>query len=415
MKKNRLLLLLILSTFLNAQTLTLKQCIHKALDTHPDIKNFALGVEYSTKGVNVARADYLPQVTLNAEYDPIKTYTLPSNGVFHTIESDGWQASATLKQKIWDFSKTLSNIKAKQTVEESSKLTLKDAKALLAYKVKLQYELIVVQKKAVKVREQDLNAKEALYKQAKALVKQGMKTKADESRFLSSLYVAQDNLAIAQANFQKAKSILSLYINSPISDDTAFEQNILDKRDIVVNEQTILQSSPLLQSLQKNIETSELNYKVQKVSRYGSLDAIASYSYQDNLNSYDASLVGVVLNVPLYKGGSISSLQQQALINKQRSFAQYDSKTLILKEEIETLMIDLKRYSQTIKAKEAQLEAAKQTQTVLDARYKEGLATYIELLDATATALDANLGLLQAKYEKSAAMHRVEYLEGKIL
>jgi len=413
MKKNTLLLLML--TTLNAQSLNLNDCISKALDTHPDIKNFALQVQYNTQGVNVARADYLPQVTLNAEYDPIKTYALPSNGIFHTIESDGWQASATLKQKIWDFSKTFSNIEAKKTEEEASKLTLKDAKAFLAYKVKLQYELIVVQKKAVKVREQDLNAKEALYKQAKALVKQGMKTKADESRFLSSLYVAKDNLAIAQANFQKAKNTLSLYINLAISDDTNFEDNILSETDFVVNEQDVLDSSPTLQSLQKNIEINELSYKALKVARYGSLDAIASYAYQDTLNAYDSTLVGVVLNVPLYLGGSISALKQQALTNKQRSLAQYDSKKLTLKEEIETLVIDLKRYKQTIRAKEAQLTTAKQTQTVLEARYKEGLSTYIELLDATAIALDANLGLLQAKYEKSATIHRLEYLKGKIL
>jgi len=413
MKKTTLLLLML--TTLNAQILSLNDCISKALDTHPDIKSSALQIEYSAQGVNVVRADYLPQVTLNAEYDPIKTYTLPNNGVFHTIESDGWQASATLRQKIWDFSKTFSNIKAKKTEEEISRLTLEDAKAFLAYKVKLQYELIVVQKKAVKVREQDLNAKEALYKQAKALVKQGMKTKADESRFLSSLYVAKDNLAIAQANFQKAKSTLSLYINTPISDDATFTDNTLDETGFVVNEQNILQNSPILQSLQKNIEKSEFNYKALKVTRYGSLDAIASYTYQDNLNAYDSSLVGVVLNVPLYLGGSISALKQQALTNKQRSLAQYDSKKLTLKEEIETLVIDLKRYKQTIRAKEAQLTSAKQTQTVLEARYKEGLSTYIELLDATAIALDANLGLLQAKYEKSATIHRLEYLKGKIL
>ena len=413
MKKNTLLLLIF--TTLNAQILNLNDCISKALDRHPDIKNFALQVQYNAQGVNVAHADYLPQVTLNAEYNPTKTYTFPSNGIWNTKESNGWQATAMLKQKIWDFSKTLSNIEAKRTEEEVSKLTLKDAKAFLAYKVKLQYELIVVQKKAVKVREEDVKAKEALYNQAKALVKQGMKTKADESRFLSSLYVAKENLAMAQANFKKAKSTLSLYINTPISDDAIFEENILNETDFVANEQHILDNSPTLQSLQKNIEKSELNYKSIKVTRYGSIDAIASYSHQDNLNAYDSSLVEMVLSVPLYKGGSLSALEQQALINKQRSQTEYDSKKLLLKEEIETLGIDLKRYSQTIMAKEAQLLSAKQTQTVIQARYKEGLSTYMEVLDAMATALDAHLGLLQAKYEKSATIHRVEYLEGKIL
>ena len=273
----------------------------------------------------------------------------------------------------------------------------------------------MVQKKAVNVREEDVKAKEALYQQAKALVKQGLKTKADESRFLSSLYVAKENLAIAQANFQNAKHTLSLYINSLISDEVTFQDNTVNEKNSVVNEEHILKNSPTLQSLQKNIAKSELNYKAVKVTRYGSVDAIVSYAHQDNLNAYDSTLIGVAFTVPLYKGGSIAALEQQALINKEQSLAQYDSKKLLLKEEIETLGIDLKRYSATIRAKEAQLISTKQTQIVIQARYKEGLATYIEVLDATATALNAHLGLLQANYEKSATLHRVEYLEGKIL
>jgi len=87
---------------------------------------------------------------------------------------------------------------------------------------------------------------------------------------------------------------------------------------------------------------------------------------------------------------------------------------LALREEISSLLIDIKRYEKTISAKNAQLEAASQTTDLLNARYKEGLTTYIEVLDAMALKLDAQLGLLSAEYEKSSAIHRLEYLEGKI-
>ncbi len=62
----------------------------------------------------------------------------------------------------------------------------------------------------------------------------------------------------------------------------------------------------------------------------------------------------------------------------------------------------------------AQLRAATSTSELLSARYKEGLSTYIEVLDASALKLDAELGLLSAKYEKSSAIHKLEYFEGKI-
>ncbi len=414
MKKMTLFIFMMISV-LNAQQLNLDECINKALKTHPDIQRFVLQAESGKIGVDVARADYLPQIQLNAEYDPTKTYALPANGVFKTIDSDGWQVGATLNQKIWDFSKTTSNIKAEQLQEEVSRFTLEDAKALLAYKVKLQYELMVLQKKAIKVREKDLHAKEELHKQAEGLVKLGMKTNADATRFLSSVYIAKDNLAVAQASFAKAKTILSLYINEPIDTDAQLQDTLSENNWHEENEQSVLQNSHVLNSLKKNMSKSELSYKSVKASHYGSVDAMASYIHQDTLNEYDSTLVGITLNVPLYSGGRTSALVQQAVINKQSAELEYNSKELLLKEEFETLLIDLNRYKQTIQAKKSQLQAANQTKILLDARYKEGLSTYIEVLDATALALDAELGLLQAQYEKSSTIHRLEYLQGKII
>jgi len=411
--KKNLLLFALLGTQLFAQTLTLDSAIQKALSTHPDIQKATLVVHKNKRGVDLAEADYLPQVSLYAEYDPTKTYVLPSDGVFHTVDNDGYILSATLHQKIWDFSKTTANIDAQKENIDIAKLSLEDAKAYLAYQVKLQYELMLVQRSAIEVREKDLESKEALYQQALAEVQQGMKTSADATRFLSSFYVAKDNLAIAQANFEKARVSLSLYINEDIPEDVELEDT-LQVRDNTLNEQKIVQDSPSLKALKQGIQKSYLEHKSAKASHYGSVDGVASYSYQNTLNEYDSSLVGITLNIPLYSGGRTSAQVEQAEINRQSSQAEYNSKLLALRGQIESLLIDLQRYEKTIAAKNAQLDAAVSTYELLDARYKEGLATYIEVLDALALQLDAKLGLLTAKYERSSALHQLEYLQGKI-
>mgnify|MGYP002630912814 CR=1 FL=1 len=415
MKKTTLFIYIMMMSALHAQQLNLDECINKALSTHPDIKRFVLQVESSKRGGDVARADYLPQIKFNAEYNPTKTYTLPSGGVFNTVDSTAWQTGVTMNQKIWDFSKTTSNIKAQQIQENISVLTLEDAKALLAYKVRVQYELMFVQKEAIKVRQKDLDAKEELYKQAKALVKQGMKTNADATRFLSSVYAAKNNLAISQSDFTKAKTILSLYINEHVDQDAVLQDTLSEAKWQNEDEQSVLQSSHALNSLKKNINKNELSYKVAKAAHYGSLDAVASYSHQDNLNEYDSTMVGVTLNIPLYSGGRTTALVEQAIINKQSAEAEYNLRVLLFKEEFESLLIDLKRYEQTIKAKELELQASEQTKMILDARYKEGLSTYIEVLDASSLTLNAELELLQTQLARSSTIHRLEYLQGKII
>lgn len=413
MKKILFFVFILTTNTLIAKQISLDECIHKALSTHPDIQSYSIKVKSAENSTKIAKADYLPQITLNVEYDPIRTYTLPANGVFNTKEDDGFSIGGVLNQKIWDFSKTTSNIHAQEVAQDISNFNLADAKALLAYKVKLQYELILVQKVAIVVREKDLKAKEELYNQAEAFVRNGMKTTADASRFLASIYVAQENLAISKATYKKAKTILSLYINEPIPDDAVLENTLEQSMQILPHEQTVLNESPLLKSAKKSIQMNEFSYKSSKATNYGSFDAIASYTKQDTLNQYDSSLVGIMYQLPIYTGGRNSSLIQQERLNMQNSQAILNSKTLALKEEFESLLIDIDRYEKTIQAKKSQLEASKQTQMVLEARYKEGLATYIELLDSSALTLNAELGLLQAIYERSSSLHRIEYLQGK--
>ncbi len=401
---------------LQAQSLSQNEAIEKALAYHPDIKRFILQVTSAQEGVKQSRSDYLPQVRLNAEYDPTRTYVLPQNGQFHTIDSDGWQAGVVLNQKIWDFGKTSSAIDSSKAETKIAALSLVDAKALMAYNVKTQYNLMVVQRKAVEVRQKDLEAKEALYKQSEAMVKQGMKTRADSTRFLSSYYVAQDNLSISEAAYEKARVALSLYIGEEVAADVTLQEEILSPQEQeAVAYKEIENANPQLQSAKAGVEKSELLYESVHASHYGSIDAVASYNYQDTLNSYDASLVGITLTIPLYVGGRISAQAQQAKLAEDVAQATYDSKALALKQEVQALEVDLTRYEKTIAAKKAQLEASQETMTLLNARYKEGLATYIEVLDATALYLNAELGLLEAYYSRGTILNRIDYLQGKTL
>jgi len=416
MKKLLYINLLLFALSLQAQMLTLQQSIDKTLLHHPDVKAFTLKTQQSHMGYKMSRSDYLPQVNLSAEYNPTQTYALPVNGNFHTLNDTYWSVGASLKQKIWDFSKTSFQIDASERDEDISKLSLKDVKALLASKVKSLYALMVVQSEAIKVREADLHVKEAYYAQAQALFKQGLKTEADTSRFLSAVYSAKDNLAIAKASYEKAKNSLSLYMGEKIADAVELQKEII-KKDFYFDAniaKEVLNSNNELKIYNETVAKNILLHKSAKASHYGSLDLLASYNRVGSLNLYDTQLVGVVLNIPLYAGGRLTAQTQNAEIGMQIAKEQKASKILALKEEISNLVLDIQRYNETIAAKKALLESAKSTQRVLDGRYKEGLSTYIEVLDASSLVLDAKLGILEAYYEKTLSIDRIEYLKGKM-
>ncbi|UCN01338.1 TolC family protein [Sulfurimonas sp. SWIR-19] len=416
MKKLAYINLLFLVLSLQGKTLTLQESIDKTLQNHPDVKAFALKVKQSHTGYRSARSEYLPQVNLSAEYNPTQTYIFPVNGQFNTINDAGWNLGVNVKQKIWDFSKTSLQIDASRLDEDISKLSLQDLQALLVAKVKSLYELMVVQKEAIRVREADLHVKEEYYAQAKALFEQGLKTQADTSRFLSAVYIAKDNLAIAKSLYEKAKNSLSLYMGEKIAQSVDLEADVLQKELHTAQNMTqkVLSSNTELKIYDETIQKNALLHKSARASHYGSLDAVASYSRVSSLNLYNTHLVGVVLNIPLYAGGKLSAQTQNAEIALQVAKEQKASKILALKEEISNLLLDIHRYDETIAAKKAQLDSAKKTKRVLDGRYKEGLSTYIEVLDASSLVLEAELGLLEAYYSKTLSIDRIDYLQGKI-
>lgn len=405
MKKIVLFTTLLSSVIFASEPLTLQSAIDKTLQNHPDIKSFSLKVEQSKESYNSSFSDFLPQVNLQANYNPIES-----------LHNGSWNVGASVRQKLWDFSKTSNLIDASKIDEDISKLSLEDMKVLLSFKVKSFYSLMVVKQETIKVREKDLELKESYYAQAKALVEQGLKTNADASRFLSAVYLSKNNLFEARASYEKAKNSLSLYMGEALENDVELDSGIIKtKQDFNKDSlQNILDENYALKIYNQTIDKNTLLYKSAKASHFGSLDAVASYSHIDSVNSYDSKLVGVSLNIPIYSGGKITAEAQKARIGFQIAKEQRASKELALKEEIKSLLIDIDRYGKTIEAKKAELQASQETKQVLDARYKEGLSTYIEILDSASLVLNAQLGVLEAYYLQSTAINKITYLRGKI-
>lgn len=403
-------------SLLNAKELTLQECIDKTLKNHPDIKKLSLAVSKSEAFLDIAKADYMPQINLGAQYNPISTFTIQQNGRFNTKREESREFEATLNQKIYDFSKTSSTVDAYEKDLNIADLSLMDAKALLIYNVKSLYHAAVVGTKAIEVRTNDLTLKEELYKQAKELVNQGLKTQADASSIQSALYLAQENLAVSKADLNKVLKTLSLYMKEEIDPQSVFENTLLNSHSDI-NKDLLLKNASeqnfALKSSLEEIEKNDLLYNASKAQNYGSIDAVAAYSHQDNLNEYDTSLIGLTYKVPIYSGGRIDAQIQQSRIAKEMAKESYNAKRLLIQEEIEALLIDLQRYEYTLRAKESLIESSNATKEIVEARYKEGLSTYVEILDAASVNLYAKLGLIEAKFAINKIINRLEYLQGE--
>ncbi len=415
----KLLFFSLLSLSLTAQTLSMQECVNQTLAKHPDIKIFILKIAQSEENYAISRSDYLPQITLLGEYSPQRTYVMPQLGQFNTIEDDGWSIGTILKQKIWDFSKTTSLIEASQIDKHIAALSLEDAKAVMTYKIKSLYALMAVQHEAIDVRQKDAQSKEELYKQTLGFYAQGLRTKADVSRFEAAYQLAKEELILSQAAFDKSRNTMSLYTKIPIKKDVRLDTTLIKAGTMTLKNTSAIkdrafQDNHQIKIASKQIEKNQKLHQATKANHFGSIDALGSYTQANMLNRYDTNVIGVSINIPLYSGGRLTAEEQRMQIETTVAKEQLASQSIALEEELENLFLDLKSYQESTKAKKAQLTSAKEAQKVVNARYKEGLSTYIEVLDAAFFLLNAQLGLLEVGYKKRITLNRIDYLTGNI-
>ncbi|MHB0993158.1 MAG: TolC family protein [Sulfurovum sp.] len=415
----KLLFFSLLSLSLTAQTLSMQACVDQTLAKHPDIKIFILKIAQSEENYAISRSDYLPQIALLGEYSPQRTYVMPQLGQFNTIEDDGWSIGTILKQKIWDFSKTTSLIEASQIDKHIAALSLEDAKAVMTYKIKSLYALMAVQHEAIDVRQKDTQSKEELYKQTLGFYAQGLRTKADVSRFEAAYQLAKEELILSQVAFDKSRNTMSLYTKIPIKKDVRLDTTLIKAGTMTFKNTSAIkdrafQDNHQIKIASKQIEKNQKLHQAAKANHFGSIDAIGSYTQANMINRYDTNIIGISLNIPLYSGGRLSAEEQRMQIETTVAKEQLASQSIALEEELENLFLDLESYQESTKAKKTQLTSAKEAQKVLNARYKEGLSTYIEVLDAAFFLLNAQLGLLEVGYKKRVTLNRIEYLTGKI-
>jgi len=423
----RTLLLLIISLLLlsgnpraeeaQSNILTMQTCIDKTLVTHPDIRQLLLQMEQKNAAITSSKAGNLPQIFISAEYDPIRTFVMPQNGRFLTDDHDALSAGIGLTQRIYDFGSSRGRIEASELSLRIAELSLKEAKSFLIYQVQTLYDTLLLQKEAMKAREEDIKAKEALYRQAQELVKNGMKTKADEANFLASVYSAKDAYSGAQAAFLKARILMELYIGETIEPDTEYE-DLLEKRSLIElshEEEKELKAALLDKNSKMLIQEQAIRHSEAllvsvKGERYGTVDAVASYTRESNFSDYDVSMAGIKAQIPIFTGGYLKAKVAQAKKAVLQEEEAYSAQKLKLFNEFEGTLIDLHRADSSIQAKKAEMEAAREASDLIEARYREGLSPYIEVLDAAAQYLDAELGLLQARYNKSSSRYYIDYL-----
>ena len=363
-----ILFLFIFSTSF-AQVYDLSECIGIALESKRTLVSAELDVGSANEGVRGSYSGVLPSVSMSTSGGKTK-YPLQENIIpdlvnleIDTIksgESSYMSAGVSINQTIYNGGRSLNSIKQAKVNLDIAKLRQRNTKIEVIQNVTRSYYGLLQGQQLLDVAEKNLVLSE---KQVDLVQKQfdlGAVRKTDLLKAKVSIGQARVELLNRKTALENSRrqlfndmgvidfgqSIVAKYSEwAPVSVPTSAEALTFLKEK---NPNILIQSSV--------IETGKIQLKMAKGMR--SPSAFASVDYSANGNNSDELKeafkddwrigMNMSVNFPLYSGNSLSSAQQRAELEKQKSENDYLTYLNDLRVQIELIRKSIMNYSEII-------------------------------------------------------------------
>ena len=155
------------------------------------------------------------------------------------------------------------------------------------------------------------------------------------------------------------------------------------------------------------IEIGNIQLKIAKGMRSPSAFASIDYSANgDNSDELKESFkddwrlgMNMSVNFPLYSGNSLSTAQQKAELEKQKSENDYLTYLNDLRVQVELIRKSIMNYSEIIPINRDVVSSAEEDLKLVQERYSIGSATILEVLDAQVSLIRSNSTLINTIHD----------------
>ncbi len=431
MKKYLLLLALVglSASQLAAQQLVelrLADALTYALENNPSAKNARLELLISKATIKETTARGLPQINgaYNLDYNPkIPVVFLPNQPPFGdpSIPSDVIPArfgvsyssglGVTVSQMIFDGSFFV-GLRAAKTLLELTNKDLKKAEIDVVENVKKAYYGVLVNQQRIRLAEANLSRIDTLLKETTALLDAGFVEKLDVSRVQVQRNNSYTQVQRSQTGLDISKQILKLQMGMPMEYEINLSESL---EELSPKEETLAllgeegaerieleQVSTQLTLVGLDLKNNMSQY-MPKIDFIGNTRRSGAGNELDRVfnssNWFGSSLVGVSLSVPIFDGFS-----KAARIQKNRvQINQIENQRTFLKEsfknELYAAKANLRNDLNLLDVQEENLKLATEVYQIARIKYKEGVGSNLEVVEADAALIQAEINYLGAIYD----------------
>ncbi|MGV8125036.1 MAG: TolC family protein [Candidatus Xenobiia bacterium LiM19] len=314
----------------------------------------------------------------------------------------GYQMNATVRQLIFDFNRTRSSVRQALAEEKASTANLTRVQSDTVFNVKNAFFTYVQKYRLVNVNEQNVSTQQKHLELAQERWKAGVGLPSDVMRAETAVQNAIFNLTQARSDEQTAR--INLAIQMGIDPRTPIEVSV-DSEPLPTSEPVerlfdiaIVQRPEMHQALAAVVADLcgvDAAYSNDAPTLTGQTGWFSRGSVLPPDTSYFN--VGLILQWYLYDGGSTAGMVKKAKGALDESRAQLELIKQGVLQEVAASVVNLQTAAQRISTAEAEVANAEETSRLIDGRYKAGLGTFLDVLDAQDALVTARTNLVNAQ------------------
>lgn len=303
--------------------------------------------------------------------------------------------------------------------EKANELLYNLDKKNLEFEILKAYNGAVVAKDFVKALEKAKQTVEFIYEGAKEFHKNGLVTKIDVNE--AKVYQLNINSTLTEAknNFNLALAYLKyLTSNENITDVENLENIYFDLKNFDELYNSALETRDEVKMQNITIEANKKNIDVQKGSYYPTVFSHLEYGVNDDRftaskdKDYYIALVGISLTL---FDSSRSAYLEKSKIEHLKSTLDYEKLKDGIKLELEKAILDYKAKQEILKEKIEAKNLAFEVLNQANLQYKNRLISMTTLLSQEANFRKSESMLINAKYENSLALAKLNLVLGQNL
>jgi outer membrane protein TolC len=409
---------------LSDAAISLEEAIRIALERNQDVLIAEQRLLESRRALAESRAAFFPTLAAVAGYqriDESPSFEVPMFGEVDFMPTESYQAGFVAEQPVYTGGRLVYAHAMARSGVRSSTEQRQAVYNELVFRVKEAYYSILLAQRYADVAEQSVKLLDAHLRDVQRFVESDLAARVDLLRTDVQRADAEQRLNSARNAVDLSKSAFNNLLDRRLDKPVKVEDVLkYEARVITVQEasEAALEQRPELRALEAAVEVAERSVSMARADYYPTVAARGTYDWQKGtqLEILDDGwhwTVGVSASMSLWNWGATRARVAQARARAEQTRLNLDKARDGVALEVRQAFLKMGEAEKNVAVSEKAVVSAQESYRTTKERYREGVGTNTDVLDAETALATAEANRYQALFDFNIAVARLEKAIGQ--